>query len=238
MNTVVISQPMLFPWVGMFEQIRLADVYVHYDDVQYSKGSFSNRVQVKSASGSKWMTLPLMHLKLGQRIMEVCIQTDKDWRKQHLELLSACYAEAPYYPEMIRLVKDVYADDYIYLSELAIASMQRICEYFEIATTTKFCKSSELGLPGRSDQRVLDIVKFFQGNKYVTGHGAKNYLDHEMFDAAGIRVEYLDYQKLPYPQLFGAFTPYVTILDLIANVGQKGRMYLCSNSIYWRDFHS
>ncbi|MBC8123824.1 MAG: WbqC family protein, partial [Gemmatimonadaceae bacterium] len=60
MNTVVISQPMLFPWIGMFEQICLADVYVHYDDVQFSKGSFSNRVQVKSASGSKWITVPLI----------------------------------------------------------------------------------------------------------------------------------------------------------------------------------
>ena len=49
MTVVVISQPMLFPWVGMFEQIRLADVYVHYTDVQFSKGSFVNRVQIKTA---------------------------------------------------------------------------------------------------------------------------------------------------------------------------------------------
>ena len=34
---VVISQPMLFPWVGMLEQVRLADSYVHYSDVQFSK---------------------------------------------------------------------------------------------------------------------------------------------------------------------------------------------------------
>ena len=49
MTTVVISQPMLFPWVGMFEQVALADVFVHYDDVQFSKGSFTNRVQLKTA---------------------------------------------------------------------------------------------------------------------------------------------------------------------------------------------
>ncbi len=60
---VVISQPMLFPWAGMFEQIRLADVYVHYPDVQFSKGSFTNRVQVKTAGGSRWLTLPLRDLQ-------------------------------------------------------------------------------------------------------------------------------------------------------------------------------
>ena len=57
---VVISQSMYFPWVGMLEQIRLADVFIHYDDVQFSKGSFSNRVQVKQPDGtSAWMTIPL-----------------------------------------------------------------------------------------------------------------------------------------------------------------------------------
>ena len=41
---VVITQPMLFPWVGLLEQIMLADVLVNYADVQFSKGSFTNRV--------------------------------------------------------------------------------------------------------------------------------------------------------------------------------------------------
>ena len=56
MTRVVISQSMLFPWVGLLEQMRLADVFVHYDDVQFSKGSFVNRVQVKTPDGVRWMT--------------------------------------------------------------------------------------------------------------------------------------------------------------------------------------
>ena len=46
---VVISQSMFFPWVGFLEQLKLADVYVFYDDVQFSKGSFTNRVRVKAS---------------------------------------------------------------------------------------------------------------------------------------------------------------------------------------------
>ena len=48
MKTVVISQPMYFPWVGMLEQMALADVWVHLDDAQFSKGGFFNRVQIKA----------------------------------------------------------------------------------------------------------------------------------------------------------------------------------------------
>ena len=68
MTTVVVSQPMFFPWVGMFEQIRLADAYVHYTDVQFSKGSFVNRVQIKTADGFRWLTVPLKNVALGQNI--------------------------------------------------------------------------------------------------------------------------------------------------------------------------
>ncbi len=65
---VVISQPMLFPWVGMLEQVRLADRYVDYSDVQFSRGSFVNRVQVKTCTGPRWITAPLYRLSLFQRI--------------------------------------------------------------------------------------------------------------------------------------------------------------------------
>ena len=34
MTNVVISQSMLFPWVGTLEQMLLADVFIHYDDVK------------------------------------------------------------------------------------------------------------------------------------------------------------------------------------------------------------
>ncbi len=84
---VVISQPMYFPWVGMFEQIRLADVYVHYGDVQFSKGSFTNRVQIKTAQGIKWLTVPLKDVSIGQVIDEVRINASVDWRRQHMDIL-------------------------------------------------------------------------------------------------------------------------------------------------------
>jgi len=188
-KTVVISQPMLFPWVGMFEQIRLADMFVYYDDVQFSKGS------------------------LGQ--------------------LERCYAKADYYEEMMGVVETVHAMQSNSLSEITIASMNAICDYFDLSQTRAFCLSSEYGFEGKSSERVLEYVKYFHGSRYVSGLGALNYLNHELFDEHGVSVEYMEYEKKPYPQLFGAFTPYVTILDLIANCGKSGGKYLCSKSDDW-----
>jgi len=83
---------------------------------------------------------------------------------------------------------------------------------------------------------VLSVVQGLGGDVYVTGHGARHYLDHEAFEAAGVRVEYLDYEKRVYPQLHGPFTPYVSVLDLIANVGRAGRDVIASGTKPWREF--
>jgi hypothetical protein len=96
--------------------------------------------------------------------------------------------------------------------------------------------SNALGIDGASSSRVLDIVLALGGRRYITGHGARNYLDHGLFEEAGVRVEYMDYQRLPYPQQHGQFTPYVSVLDLIANCGPEGRKFICSGSVYWKEF--
>jgi hypothetical protein len=236
MKRVVISQPMFFPWVGLFEQIRLADVYVHYDDVQFSKGHFVNRVQVKTAQGSRWLTVPLKQFHLGQQIDQVCLDDAQPWRQRHLALLSQAYRDAPFLDTMLKLVRDVYEQRVRSLADFAIVSMDSVCRFLELTGQTEFLRSSVLAVQGTSSRRVLDLVRHVGGDVYITGHGARNYLDHEQFEANGIRVEYIDYQKRPYPQLHGEFTPFVSVLDLIANVSTSGRDLMVSPTVYWKDF--
>jgi hypothetical protein len=69
---------------------------------------------------------------------------------------------------------------------------------------------------------------------YVTGLGARNYLDHEEFAANDIAVRYMDYALTPYPQMFGPFTPYVSIVDAIANCGESVRDLVRSGTVCWR----
>ena len=102
MKTVVISQPMYFPWVGMLEQMALADVFVHLDDAQFSKGGFFNRVQIKTAGGTPWLTVPLAETKLGQSLNETRMAAH-DWRRKQLVTLRQAYASAPHVEEMLAL---------------------------------------------------------------------------------------------------------------------------------------
>ncbi len=238
MKSVVISQPMFFPWSGMFEQIRLCDVFVHYDDVQFSKGSFFNRVQIKTPNGITWLTVPLKDVKFGQNINETLIDPSPNWQRKHLELLRQSYAKAPFQSEMLELVESVYERGHRDLAKLSADSMETVCRYFGLEQGREFHWSSQLDIPGESTNRVLAIVQHFEGETYVTGHGARHYFGHELAESMGISVEYIHYRKTPYQQRHGEFTPFVSILDLIANVGRDGLHVLNSTTLPWRTFLS
>lgn len=235
---VVISQPMFFPWIGLFEQIRLADVYVHYSDVSFSKGSFVNRVQVKTARGMVWMTVPLLHQKFGQPICEVQINYQKDWRYKHREMLKQAYAHAPFQKDMLDIVDSVYTEQHPTLDELTVASVDAVYDYVDFGGARRFVDIRELDIRGSStsSQRVLDTVLSVGGDTYTTGLGARNYLDHKLFEDSNVQVNYMDYRKTPYPQLHGEFTPYVSALDLIANTGSDSAGYINSGTMHWKEY--
>jgi hypothetical protein len=122
--------------------------------------------------------------------------------------------------------------------DLLIDSVESTAGYLGTSDRRKAVRSDALGVTTSGSQRILDIVRRLGGTRYVTAHGAANYLDHEAFECAGIAVEYIEYSKTPYPQLHGAFTPYVSALDLVANAGNGARLAISPKLIPWRQFLS
>lgn len=235
MTSVVISQPQLLPWPGFFELVASADVYVHLDDALFSRGGFINRVQIKHPTGSKWMTVPLRGKGSFQEINHLDA-AGPDWKSKHRELVRQSLAEAPHLDLALEMFDEVYAADP--LIELLVASIELPSERMGLRGPAQWLRSSRLALEGTSWQRVLAIVKAVGGTRYVTAHGAANYLDHEAFQHAGVTIEYMDYSKTIYPQLHGEFTPYVSILDAIANLGMDAQTTIRPKTLPWWDFLS
>jgi hypothetical protein len=231
---VVILQPMYLPWAGFFDQIRLCDVFVHFDDVQLPKGHyFTNRIQIKTPQGQKWLTVPLVRSSRGI-IKDVQIDEDSDWRKKHFKTFYHSLSKAPYYSDAVTLLDRIYSYETDRLSSFNINAIETIALYLGLNRT--FLKSSDLQAGGSSSLKLLNNVKKVCGQTYITGHGAKNYLDHNLFVQSGVEVEYIDYKILPYQQFYGEFTPYVSIIDLIAHIGPDSVNFLKSQTINWRDF--
>ena len=111
-----------------------------------------------------------------------------------------------------------------------------LIRYFGLEDGRTFIDAPDLGIAGSSTQRVIDICVRLKAASYITGHGARNYLEHEAFETEGIDVDYIGYGLSPYMQLHAPFTPYVTALDLVANCGKHGVHHIAGKQIPWREF--
>jgi len=233
MSVVVISQPFLFPWPGFYEQLMLADTYIFLDDAQFSKGSFTNRIQLRHGVGRRWMTIPLKGTSAFQPIIDL-EPANAGWREAHRDLLRRSLDGAPYLSHALAILETAYAHDN--LCDVLIASVEEPARYMALNPGRHRARSSQLDVSGKSWQRVLDIVLRFEGTRYLTGHGAANYLNHEAFEARGVAVDYMRYSLTTWRQLTDPFTPYVSVLDLIANAGPDASRYLNPCTTPWRDF--
>ena len=223
MKNIVISQPMYFPWIGLLEQIRCADVFVFYDDVQFSRG-FINRVQIKKQDGVRWLTVPTKKFHQVSKINEIILDNSMDWKKQHLNYFKNFYNKSEYLNDALKLIDEVFSHRLNFLSDIGIYSTKALARYFGLDDNIKFYKSSDLNISGSSSKRLRDISAYFKCKNYISGHGALNYLDVSIFEKSNIDVRIMDYQKKKYSQQNGEFNPFVSALDLVANCGKDGEV--------------
>jgi hypothetical protein len=236
-TVVAINQPCYLPWRGHFALMKAADVFVFYDDVQFTSNtsrSFFARVQLKTARGRSWLTVPVRKSgRFGQRIADVQVAEDGRWRTRHAAAIREALRAAPFAASVEPVVAALAGGAGDRLAELTIATTRLMAELLGVRRET--LRSSALGIEGSGTDRVLAVCHALGATRYVTGHGALAYLDHEAFESAGIAVEYMDYDLSPYPQQHGAFEPYVTALDLLANTGPAAAAHVNARAVPWRE---
>ena len=91
--------------------------------------------------------------------------------------------------------------------------------------------STAYSLSKGRNERLLDLILQAGGTEYLSGPAAKNYIDENLFNEAGIKITWMDYSGYrEYHQLFPPFEHGVSIVDLILNEGDNAVMYLKSHS--------
>lgn len=229
MTTLAVLQPSYLPWLGFFDQVHRADHFVFYDDVQFDKNGWRNRNRVKSKNGPVWLTVPVRSSgRACQPINEVEIGAGA-WQRKHLQTIAQLYAKSPFQNAYLPELSELLHKGETHLAELDIDICRAMCRWFGLATPTY--RSSELGVAGDRNTRLLELCRFFGADTYLSGNAAQSYLDVEFFAANGVKVVWQDFEHPQYPQLHGDFTPYLSAIDLLLNVGEKSRRFLEKNII-------
>lgn len=222
---VVVLQPGYLPWLGFFDQMRRADVFVYYDDVQYDTHGWRNRNRIKTQGGPLWLTVPVRHSGLSKpRILDVVIDARTNWAKKHVASIRQAYASAPFVKRYVPDLEDTLLRSWERLVDVDLAVAGLMAAWLGVHTRVE--RASLLGIDGGQSERLLKICQHFAATKYLSGSAARDYLDVPLFERNGIAVEWQDFAHPVYPQLHGAFAPYLSAVDLILNCGDQSRAVL------------
>ena len=224
---VAIIQSNYVPWKGYFDIIGSVDLFVFYDDVQYTKRDWRNRNLIKTPRGVSWLTVPCG--TGGRRLIHEVRLEDPSWQRRHWETLRQNYREAAHWDHLAPLLEEFYLkQEWTSLSELNQAFIRRIARGY-LGIETRFGDSREHDLGHTKSRRLLGLLMKVGATDYLTGPTAKAYLDEAAFDEAGVRVEYVSYDGYPeYRQLHGPFVHGVSILDLLLNEGPRAAEFMKS----------
>src|SRR6188472_4485753 len=110
---VVIMQPFYLFLRKHFHQIQKADLYIFMDDTQFVKRGHHNRNRIKSHDGLIWLTVPVFQKgRYSQKIKDVEIDNQLEWKKKHFESIKKCYSKSQYFSQYHDFFEDVYSRDW------------------------------------------------------------------------------------------------------------------------------
>ena len=224
-KTLVVLQPGYLPWLGFFDQMRRADVFAYYDDVQFDKHGWRNRNRIKTPTGALWLTVPVLHHGQGQpRILDTLIDTRSNWQRKHMASLKQYYAKAPYAMRYLPEIEAIVNRPCTHLAELDIALTGLMAGWLGLPVPT--LRTSSMGVGGTQSQRLIDLCRQVGATRYLSGDAASDYLDVALFAGHGIEVVWQNYQHPVYPQQYGDFVPYLSAIDLLLNCGDESAQIL------------
>lgn len=215
---ITIHQPLYWPWLGFFDKLSKADTFVYLDSVQFSNNDYQHRNKIRTKDCWQYITVPIKHNGF-QAIKDVEIDNTQNWRAKHLKSIEQNYSKAPYYDKYIEAIRDIYSFRYKwldYINEITIFWCLR-----QLGIEIEMRRASNYNFKGQKSDLILDICKQLNADTYISGAFGRDYLNLNDFKDAGIEVIFQSYQHPTYKQAYEGFEPYMSILDLLMNYGDK-----------------
>ncbi|MDR9417009.1 MAG: WbqC family protein [Gracilimonas sp.] len=226
-KTIAIHQPNFLPWLGFFDKVAKADIFVLIDNVKFIKGHICNRNKIKNnQSEAVWITVPVSHKKgTDVNFNELPIAYSQDWGISIVNQIRGSYGGAPFFEKYMNALSHYLIErEYPSLGALNIDLIKFCCS--ELCINTKIEIASKIDRNfGKNNELNIRICQHFGGDTYFSGQGAKKYNDPEMFKKAGINLTYQKFVHPTYSQLFDGFISNLSVIDLLLNEGPEAARF-------------
>jgi WbqC-like protein len=224
-TVVAIHQPNFLPWLGWFDKLARADVFVLLDHVQFprtSRGTYVNRVKLLVGGKDAWATAPIVRASGSvQRIDEVRVDDAQPWREKLLRTVEHNYRRAGSYDEVSPLVREILAQPTDRLAELNERGVRGIADALGL-DASKFVRSSTLDASSQATDLLIELTKAVGGTTYLAGNLAgSTYQEDEKFEHAGIELRFQRFEHPRYEQQVEEFVPGLSVVDALMHVGPE-----------------
>ena len=219
---VAIHQPNHLPYLGFFDKMKKADIFVIHDDAQFNKHEFQHRNRIRVEKGWQYLIVPVYkeELSINQIRIKNQVQIGKrKWSIAHFEIIRDWYKKAPYFSTYEEDLKQIYEkEEYEKLIDLNMNLIRFLMKAFDI--DKKIIYSSSFGFKSKRTQRIIDTVRAVGGDIYLSGPKGRDYLDRSLLAKKGIKVEFQDFWHPVYKQRYEGFVPNMSAIDALFNVGK------------------
>lgn len=214
-------QPTYLPWCGYFGLMQAVDVFIFLDSVQFARRSWQQRNQIKTLQGAQWLSVPV--IKKGKRDQIICeTETDQsnNFATTHRKTIEINYSRTIAFRNLSSGLFDCIEKPEPLLADLNIG----IIDYCRsvLGIQTRLLRSSQMQGGGVKADLLASLCKEIGATEYISVPGSKDYLDESSaFEEIGVPVRYFNYRHPQYPQQFGDFLPYMSVIDMLFNCGDK-----------------
>lgn len=217
---LAIMQPYFFPYIGYFQLMNTVDLWVAFDDIQFIDKGWINRNRILHPDINKewqFITLPLSKRGQFDKICDISIKSDINWREQILGKLTSYKKKAPNYNSTIEFVRDCFDTQETNLARLVIDILKKTAKHLEIETEIKIQSEMnlELGEIHHPGQWALRISESLGATEYINPKGGAEIFNSDEFRAKNTNLTYLKAGLNPYSQRNEKFVPALSILDVL-----------------------
>lgn len=213
-----IMQPYFFPYLGYFQLINAVDVFIVYDNIQFSKGGWIQRNRMLLNGKEEIFSLPL---KKASDFLDICDRHLADdyllRNKKTLRKLENAYLKAPYFHEVFPLLQNCFLyERHNNLFDFLLFSIKQVLRFLNIETEIKISSEIE-DVRLRNVSRVINLCKKTQGSIYINPIGGQKIYSKQEFAAQGVDLKFLRTRDtITYRQFDDLeFVPNLSIIDVL-----------------------
>lgn len=213
---IAIMQPYFLPYIGYFQLISSCDVFVIYDNIEYTKKGWINRNRIVLNGKEELISLPLKkdsdYLHVNQRFLA---QTFEEDAKKWIRRVGESYKKAPHFNAVFPIFKEIMEFKNFNLFYFIENSLQHVLKYLEIDKKIMHSSTIAINASAKGENKVLEICKALKAKEYINAIGGKNLYSQANFKAAGIGLHFIQSHAFEYAHVVHPFIPWLSILDVM-----------------------